>query len=251
MAGSWCTVHQPSVLAWWWCLHRAWRFASQVCGSRACCSGLRGEVVRDAVVDLAAGRGLAAAGERARDVAGHHCPGQVRAGSVGGGADGADLAGGRVREHPAPGGVLGELTGDLRGDRTVRPEVRGRVVQPEQGGGRDGHLQRDPLPVPGRQRAAVGRGLAVQDRGEHVGERVRAALVHRPGVPVRRGVAGQGVDRGERRGGLGGGQVRDQPGHRVGRQVQHEDAGRRSTTRRRSATAGSAAIRVARTCRVS
>ena len=203
MAGSWCTVHHPSVLAWWWCLHSACEVRLAGLGIVHLLLGAAAEVVGDAVVDLAPGRGLPAPGEGARDVAGHDGAGQVRSGSVGGGADGADLSGGRVGEHAAPGGVLGELTGDLRGDRTVRPEVRGLVVQPEQGGGRDGDLQRDPLPVPGGQRAPVGGGLAVEDRGEHVGERVRAALVHRPGVAVGGGVAGQGVDRGERRRGLG------------------------------------------------
>jgi hypothetical protein len=93
--------------------------------------------------------------------------------------------------------------------------VAGVVVQTHERAGRDGDVQRDALAVPGGQRGAVEGRLPVQDAGEDVGERVRAALVDRAGVPVDRRVTGQGVHGGERRGRVLGGQVGAEERHPV------------------------------------
>jgi hypothetical protein len=98
-------------------------------------AGRSAPVVRDAVLDVAAMSGLAAAGKAADTVAGEQKPGQVRGWPVVLGAaieQGAGIGVGEQSLSLGPGRIGGELPRGLGGDGAVAGQVSRFVVEAQQ-----------------------------------------------------------------------------------------------------------------------
>jgi hypothetical protein len=85
---------------------------------------------------------------------------------------------GVVGDQPPPGArlVSGEAAGQGGGDGSVPVEVRGVIVAAEQRRERDGDVDRGPLPV------GFWQTRVPEHPGEHVHERVGAALIRAAGI---------------------------------------------------------------------
>ncbi|HEY0215398.1 MAG TPA: hypothetical protein VGC57_03280 [Cellulomonas sp.] len=200
------------------------------------------------MVEVAPPGGHPAPGEPAGRVPGSHPCGERVGRSVPCGALGDERPGRGVGEQASPGAVAGDLARDGRRDRAVACECARLVVETEQRAGRDGDLRRrpptrrtrpGPTPAGGSAEDIVDSGTILAAH-QQVDQDVRPALVQAPLVqaalvPHARSLAivrssgnGSGcgcrcsepVDgrEGSRRG--GGGQIGDEPGHRVGRRVE-------------------------------
>ena len=181
-----------------WCLaQRAARFAGFVSPPS----------VQASVVEVAQLGCTPASGEGAGSVAGGDVVGEVRGWPVGGAAVVEELAGVvGDQSSPSAGLVGGDTPGQVGGDRAVPVGVRGLVVAAEQGTELDGDLDRGSLSV------LLGQGRVSEYPGEHLHQRVGAALIRAAVVGLS---AGEGVEHGfDERGALGRQPLDEGPGNR-------------------------------------
>ena len=193
-----CLTCQPAWCLALWCLaQRAARFAGFVSPPS----------VQASVVEVAQLGCTPASGEGAGSVAGGDVVGEVRGWPVGFAAVVEELAG-VVGDQPPPRTrlVRGEAAGHLRSDGPVPVEVGGLLIAAQQGTELDGDLDRGSLSV------LLGQGRVSEYPGEHLHQRVGAALIRAAVVGLS---AGEGVEHGfDERGALGRQPLDEGPGNR-------------------------------------
>src|SRR5882672_5381108 len=136
-------------------------------------AGLASRAPGLAMIEIAESGWAATVREHAGLVSGDDVVGEVLWWPVGFAPVFQELPRSRVGEESAPGagGVGGDAAGRGGGDRSVPVQVSGQLVAAEQGGGGDGDVDGGSLSV------VFGQGGVTDHPGEHVDQRIGAALV--------------------------------------------------------------------------